>query len=141
MTIAALVTTPAVDLIPCATASSMRRAAVERLADPADDEDVVVHREAEQDHEQEQRHHGVDPVGGADAEQTLAEAVLEDEHEHAVGGGDREQVEQDRLDRDHDRAERDQHQQEREEEDERDDGRQVRLQLVAGCPSIRPSTR
>ena len=56
MTIAALVTTPAVDLIPCATASSMLRAAVERLADAADDEDVVVHREAEQDHEQEQRH-------------------------------------------------------------------------------------
>ena len=38
------------------------RAAVERLADPADDEHVVVHREAEQDHEQEQRHHRLDPA-------------------------------------------------------------------------------
>ena len=37
--------------------------AVDRLADPAEDEHVVVHREAEQDHEQEQRHHRVDPGG------------------------------------------------------------------------------
>ena len=101
-----------------------------RLADPADDEHVVVHREAEEDHEQEQRHHRLDPVRGADAEHALADAVLEDEHEHAVGGGHRQQVEHDRLDRDHDRAERDQHQHEREQEDERDDRRQVRLQLV-----------
>ena len=40
------------------------RAAVERLADPADDEDVVVHREPEQDHEQEQRHDRVDAGRG-----------------------------------------------------------------------------
>ena len=104
--------------------------ATDRLADPADDEHVVVHREAEEDHEQQQRHHGLDPVRGADAEQALADAVLEDEHEHAVGGGHRQQVEDDRLDRDHDRAECDQHQHEREQEDERDDRRQVRPQLV-----------
>ena len=104
------------------------RAAVERLPDPADDEDVVVHRKAEQDHEQEQRHDHLDP-----------DSVLEDEHEHAVCGGDREQVEQDRFDRHHDRAERDQHQHEREEKDERDHGRQVRLQLVARVsPRSRP---
>src|SRR5438067_3106158 len=81
------------------------RATVERLPDPADDEDVVVHREAEQDHEQEQRRDGVDPGGGAEAEEALADAVLEDEHEHSVGGADREQVQHDRLDRDDDRAE------------------------------------
>ena len=52
---AALVTTPAVDLIPCATASSVDCAAVHRLPDPAEDEHVVVHREPEQHHEQEQR--------------------------------------------------------------------------------------
>jgi hypothetical protein len=39
------------------------------------------------------------------AEQPLQVAVLEDPDEHAVGGADREQVEQDRLERDHDRAE------------------------------------
>ena len=36
----------------------------------------------------------------------LAAALLEDEHEHAVGGADRQQVEHDRLDRDDERAER-----------------------------------
>ena len=34
------------------------------------------------------------PPGGDEAEQALAPAVLEDEHERAVGGCDREQVEQ-----------------------------------------------
>src|SRR3712207_6863685 len=41
-----------------------------------------------------------------DAEEAGAPAVLEDQHEHAVGGGDRQQVQHDRLDRDHDRADR-----------------------------------
>ena len=132
ITIAALVTTPAVDLIPCAIASLGAGAAVERLADPADDEDVVVHREPEQDHEQQQRHDRVDAGGGAEAEQPLAEAVLEDEHQHAVGGRDREQVEQDRLDRDHERAEGEQHQGEREQEHEREHERQLRLDLAGG---------
>ena len=35
-----------------------------------------------------------------EAEQPFCPVVLEDEHEHAVGSGDGEQVEQDRLDRD-----------------------------------------
>jgi hypothetical protein len=47
--------------------------------------------------------------------------VLEDEHEHAVRGGDREQVEHDGLERDHDRAERDEQEQEGEREDEGED--------------------
>ena len=54
ITVAAAVTTPAVDLIPCATASSVE-AAVVGLPDAAQDEHVVVHREAEEDHEHEQR--------------------------------------------------------------------------------------
>ena len=44
-----------------------RRAPLEPLADPADDEHVVVHREAEQDHEQEQRDHRRDAGGRAEA--------------------------------------------------------------------------
>ena len=48
----------------------------------------------------------------------LAVAVLEDEDEHAVGRADRQQVEDDRLDRHHDRAERDQQQDERQAEHE-----------------------
>ena len=58
ITTAALVTTPAVDLMPCATALVGAHPAVDRLADPAEDEHVVVHRQAEQDHEQEQRQPG-----------------------------------------------------------------------------------
>ena len=38
-----------------------RHAVVDALADAADDEDVVVHREPEQDHEQEHRHERLDP--------------------------------------------------------------------------------
>ena len=53
-------------------------------------------------------------------------AVLEDEHEDAVGGADRQQVEDDRLDRHHDRAERDQQQDEREAEHEREHERRAR---------------
>ena len=49
---------------------------------------------------------------GPHAQQVLREALLEDGNQHAVGGARREQVQQDRLDRDDDRAERDQQQQE-----------------------------
>ena len=41
--------------MPCATASSVAHAAVVELPDAGEDEHVVVHREPEQDHEQEQR--------------------------------------------------------------------------------------
>ena len=40
-----------------------RHAAVDQLLDPAQDEHVVVHREPEQDHEQEQRQPGRDSAG------------------------------------------------------------------------------
>jgi len=43
---------------------------------------VVVHREPEQDHEQQWRHDGCDARGRTEAQQALAEAVLEDQHEH-----------------------------------------------------------
>ena len=67
------------------------------------------------------------PVGDAavrvEVEQALAPAPLEERDDHAVGGGDREQVEEDRLDRDHDRAERDEQEPEGEQEDEAEDDR------------------
>jgi hypothetical protein len=50
---------------------------------------------------------------------TPAVALLEHEDEHAIGGSDGEQVEQDRLERDDDRAERDEQQHKRETEHER----------------------
>ena len=72
-----------------------------------------------------------------EAEQALPPAVLEHEHERAVGGRNREQVEHDRLDGDHDRAERDQHQQERERKHEREHVRRRVLELPVGVPLVR----
>ena len=88
------------------------------LSDPAQDEHVVVHREPEQDHEQEDREERHDASCRVEAEELLPPAVLEDEHEDPVRGRDREQVEDDRLRRDHDRAEREEQEQEREPEHE-----------------------
>ena len=65
ITIAALVTTPAVALIPCGDRVVGAHAAVVGLADAAEDQHVVVHREAEQDHEQEQRQPVGDPADRA----------------------------------------------------------------------------
>ncbi len=138
ITIAALVTVPAVAVIPSRTASSLPRPPVDRLADPAEDQHVVVHREAEQDHEQEERQPGADPSVGVEAEQRLAQPVLEDEDEDPVGGAHREQVEHDRLDRDDDRAEGDQQQQERKPEDEGEDQRQALAEQLAEVLRLRP---
>ena len=92
---------------------------------------MVVHREPEQDHEQEQRHPRGDRAGRAGSPRNDSRwPVLEDPDEHPVGGADRQQVEHDRLDRDHDRAERDQQQQERRRQHEREDERRVRLHRV-----------
>ena len=62
----------------------------------------------------------------------LPHAVLEDEHEDPVRGRDGEQVEDDRLRRDHDRAEGDEQEQEREAEHEREHVRGDGLHLVVG---------
>ena len=65
MTTAALVTTPAVLLMPSRDGLVGGQAAVDQLLDAAEDEHVVVHREAEQDHEQEQRQPRCDAAGAA----------------------------------------------------------------------------
>ena len=58
---------------------------------------------------------------GLEAEQVGAVTVLEDEHEQPERRARRQQVEQDRLDRDDDRAEGDEQQHERQGQDEADD--------------------
>ena len=63
MMIAALVTTPAVDRIPYATASRVGQAAVMPLPDPGHDEHVVVHGQPEQHDEHEQRYPRLDRAG------------------------------------------------------------------------------
>ena len=63
---------------------------------------MVVHREAEEDDKEERWHPGGDAAGRLEAEGRFAPAPLEGRDEEAVGGADGEQVEQDRLQRDHD---------------------------------------
>ena len=91
---------------------------------------MVVHREPEEDHEEQERQEGVDPAGELETEELLAPAVLEDEDEDAVGRADREQVEQDCFRCDHDGAEGDEHQPEREQQHEAEDERRDRLHLI-----------
>ena len=69
------------------------------LADPAEQEHLVVHGEPEEDREEEERDPRLDHVHLLEAEQVGAHTVLEDEHEEPVGGADREEVEQDRWSR------------------------------------------
>ncbi len=102
-----------------------RHAAVDELLDPAEDEHVVVHREAEQHDEQEERQPGGDRAVRVEPQHPLRPGVLEDEHEQAVGGADGEQVQQHCLDRDHDRPERHEQQHEAEQEHEAEDERRV----------------
>ena len=59
--------------------------------------------------------------GLAEPEELVPDPVLKDEHHEAVGRADGEQVEDDRLQREHDRPECDGQQDEAEDEHERDD--------------------
>jgi hypothetical protein len=68
-------------------------AAVVLLVDPRLQEDVVVHREPEEDREHEEGHEGDDRHVAIDPEQARAPAPLEDGDDDAVGRGDRQQVE------------------------------------------------
>ena len=101
---------------PSATARSLSWRLVPLLAHPADEEDLVVHREAEEHREQEDRDPALDLRELVEAEHVLPEPEAEDEHERAVGGRDREQVQDHRLQRQDQRAERAHQQQVREQE-------------------------
>ena len=104
-----------------------RRSGAVRLADAREHEHVVVHREPEQDHEEEQREPRDDRAVRADAEQRVEPVVLEDEHEQAPRGRDREQVEPDRRQRDAQAAEAREHEQQRQREHEQHHDRQARV--------------
>ena len=86
ITIAALVTTPAELVMPYATASRVGHPAQHRLADPADHEHVVVHRQSEQHHEQEQRQPGDDRAHRREAQHPLRPGALEHQDQQAVRG-------------------------------------------------------
>ena len=77
------------------------------LADAAEQEDLVVHRQAEDDREHERRRDRVD--------------LAEHERQHAVRGADAQQVHHHRLERQDDAAQQDEQHDVRQAEDEQDD--------------------
>ena len=94
------------------------------LADPGQEEHLVVHREPEEDGEHDQRQERVDRHRAVQPDELVAPTPLEHRDEHAVGGGDRQQVHEGGLERDEDRAEHDHQQQERHRHDGGDEDRQ-----------------
>ena len=77
------------------------------LAHAGQQEDLVVHGQAVEEGEGHQRHPHGDGAGGRDAPDGLrAVALLPHQHQHPVGGADRQQVEHDRLEGQQQRAER-----------------------------------
>ena len=92
---------------PCATARALSCARVPRLAHARDEEDLVVHREAEEHREQEDRDPALDLRELVEAEQRPCRRPnRKTTTSSAVGRGDREQVQQHRLQRQEQRAER-----------------------------------
>src|SRR4051794_32722155 len=88
-------------------------------------EHLVIHREAEEDREHQQRHEADDRDRVVEPDQFGSPAELEDGGDDAVGGGDRDQVHRRGLDRHQQRAEGDQQDDEAEGDDDRDHQRQL----------------
>ena len=120
---AAAVMTRAVAARPSATAVALSLRAVVLLLDAREEEHLVVHRQAEHDGEQEHRHPRLDRPGLVDADQLHAPAPLEDGDEDAVGGADRQQVHDHRLERHEHAAEHGHQQQEAEQQHDADQQR------------------
>src|SRR5579859_5545258 len=87
------------------------------LVDAGDEEDLVVHREAEDDREHEHREERFDRAAGGAGEP----AELEDGDDHAEGGADREQVHDRGLQGDQQGAEDDREQERGERDDDGDE--------------------
>ena len=83
---------PAGALEPVGDGGRVVGAVVPRLAHARDEEHLVVHREAEEHREQEDRDPALDLAEVVEPEACLADAPLEDDDEHPVGSADREQV-------------------------------------------------
>lgn len=92
--------------------------ACELLADTADDEDFVVHGQAEEDGEEHHGHKADDGDGSVEADELVADAFLEDSGDDSVGGEHRQDIEESGLQRYEDRAEGDDEQ----DQGERHDG-------------------
>ena len=84
-----------VDLRPNATECDrieIRTSLVVSLANPAEKEHFVVHRQAEKNREQEDREPGFDGLHLLESEDLVPDAFLENEHEQSVRSADRQKV-------------------------------------------------
>ena len=129
MIAAAAVITRAVFARPSATPPGVAVLQV-LLADPRDQEDLVVHREPEEDREHHHRHERRDRHLVVDPDQFAEAAALGDQGHHAVGRADREQVHDRGLERDQRRVEGDQQEQNAQSDDESDEEGQALLQSI-----------
>ena len=130
MMIAAAVMIRPVRSSPWATAVALSAPVVPGLAHPRDEEDLVVHREAEEHREEEDRDPALDLAELVQPEEALADAVAEEDDEHPVGRRDREQVQEHRLQRQEQRAEGPHQQEVGEDEHRRDQRDEVGVGLV-----------
>src|SRR5207245_6902305 len=99
-------------------------AALIDLPDPRQQEDLVVHRETEEDREHHHWHERRDRARLLDAEEAAQPAPLEDGDHYAVGRADREQVHDHGLQRHEEAAEHGHQQQEAQHEHGADEDRQ-----------------
>ncbi len=90
-------------------------AGVPLLAHPAHEEDLVVHGQTEHHRKDEDRDPALDLVEGNEPERAT-HAPLEEDHQQAVGGSDRKQVQDDCFQREDDRTESPQQEEIREDE-------------------------
>ena len=128
---AADVITDAVALRPSIVASVVPAGAVERLLDPAQQEHLVVHAEAEHHREHQHRHDHEDRLRWARrGRRPRPHAVLEHQHDQPERGAHREGVHDDRLDRHQHRAERDREHDRGGAEDQADQQRKAVQQVV-----------
>ena len=126
MIAAAAVITRAVDREAVGDRGGVVAGAVVLLLDAAEEEHLVVHRQAEHDGEHHQRRPRLDRSLLPDAEQARAPAPLEHRDHQAVRDADGEQVHHHRLQRHQDRAEHHHQQQERQQQhDAHDDGQHL----------------
>ena len=126
MTTAAAVMMPPVSACPTRTERRVVAGEQPLLVHAGDEEDLVVHRQPEQDREEDHRDERVDRSAGADADQPRKPAPLEDRDDDAEAGTGGEQVHDRRGERQHETAEGDHQQQER----QPDDGDEEQRHLV-----------
>ena len=100
------------------------------LAHAGDEEDLVVHREAEQHAHHHDRHEGDDRTVDVHEQRAVEPAVLEHHRGHAEGGDDGEEVADRGLQRHPDRAEHQGEQDQGQADDEQREGQQRAGELV-----------